>query len=492
MEYYQIMKSLSDLLQFYLTTKDINISEAARACDLDRANMHKIFYGKRKLSSPETAEKLVLYLKLSPQEEEEFREAYYYSLDGYDIYLKRRMVEDFFADLEVNIPLSHSSLPKIRFEGRGEEALSSVSSITGYQDIQYTALWILLKELAKPVPNIRIVSAAENDDMLVTLLSSCLAENNKARIQHIFRMRGRFLKGEGKKNVDKYNFNFLSTVFTLCVGTYNYSPHYFYISEEVSLKKSPLPIYQYLLSTSDHILELSQDYQHALMINDRKVLETDNDWFDQCIRKTKSLIKINKDLSGLFTSIHTFSKENTNIYNFDMEPCVVSFITQDIIERNLKQDYVASSRTGEMVFRYFSDDTSSFLDRVVLYVMSEDGLRRFLETGMLSDLPQELYTPLPMEDRLYLVRMYIQKLASRTLLLYHDLYDYRKIVTFYVGDKSCQLYYRMDNISLYNFYINEESICGIFRSFAEHLPKHIYYPPEETEAQLRRILHEYE
>ena len=401
------------------------------------------------------------------------------------------MVEEFFADLENNTPSKSVVLPKIRFDSQDEDILPAVSAISSFQNVQYTAMWMILKELAKPDPLIRIVSAAENEDMLVTVLKSCLIENDKAGIQHIFRMRGRFFEGNRDEN-DNYNFKFLTTIFTLCMSADNYRPYYYYVSEEATLKEMPFYMYSFFIATSDHVLECSQDYQNALLINDRDVVEFEIHRFDSSIKNMKPLIRISRDQTEISEQFRKFTKENTRICNVDMEPFVAGSLTEDMIRRTLDQNDSSSLSLSEKdILQYFTKDIEDFTDKVTYYMMSENGLCRFLENGIINGTPNDSFRPLQKDERDFLIREYVRKSGDKTLLLYDDIYDHNKFLFFYVGDKSCLLFYRKTRSRIYNFCINEESICSVFRSYVDNLPKIKYYPPEKTADRILEILEEY-
>ena len=70
------MSEFSELLTYYIHSKDIKTQELAHYCGLDRSNMYKVICGKRKPSSEEMVDKICKFLHLIPAEETELREAY--------------------------------------------------------------------------------------------------------------------------------------------------------------------------------------------------------------------------------------------------------------------------------------------------------------------------------------------------------------------------------------------------------------------------------
>ena len=92
------MSEFSELLDYYIHSKDIKTYALAHYCGLDRSNMYKIINGKRKPNSSEIVNKICKFLHLLPAEEAELQEAYQISLLGHDNYYRRKDVLKFFSE----------------------------------------------------------------------------------------------------------------------------------------------------------------------------------------------------------------------------------------------------------------------------------------------------------------------------------------------------------------------------------------------------------
>ena len=481
------MRLISDILQEYLKTKNINISEAARVCNIDRANMHKIFYGKRHLSSPTVAKSLITYLQLTPREETEFMESFYYSLEG-NTYRKRRDVEEFLARIDNSVMYSRLDLPQIHYDDSPEHTLPDISSVTSLQNVHYTAMWVLLKEFAKPTPMIRMISAAEEQDMLTSMLKSCAVENSSPVIQHVFSLAGRLQENQ---NYDNYNFQCFITVFALCVESGDYQPFYYY-SMEAGMKNTVFPMFPYFLATSEYFMLFSPDYLHALLVSEKAVLKAEIQRFDSYLKKSRMFLEISKRPQGQTDAIHKFTEENCDIYVFNMQPSLVSLFTDEMKEKYLNSDLLVQAKIKTYSLSHFTDDMKTFEQNVNKYLISSDGLRRFLNTGIPAELPEGACSPLPMEERIWLVRNYIEKLAHKTIMLYHDIYENASCITFLAGDKNCLLYYNRRESGLCSLLISEFSILNVFRDYIDSIEADKYYPPKETACRMLELLKEYE
>ena len=63
------MSEFSELLAYYIHSKDIKTYALAQYCGLDRSNMYKIINGKRKHNSSEMVNKICKFLHLLQAEE---------------------------------------------------------------------------------------------------------------------------------------------------------------------------------------------------------------------------------------------------------------------------------------------------------------------------------------------------------------------------------------------------------------------------------------
>ena len=76
------MSEFSDLFKKLIQDKDINVYSMVQYCNTDRSTMYKYISGKRKLKDFTTFKKISDFMRLSPQEYQEFLEAYHISNMG--------------------------------------------------------------------------------------------------------------------------------------------------------------------------------------------------------------------------------------------------------------------------------------------------------------------------------------------------------------------------------------------------------------------------
>ena len=90
-----IMSEFSNMLSQFIHEKNIKVYPLSKYCDFDRATMYKIINGKRNPPSRDIIEKMAYFMKLTPTEYEQFKEAYEISRVGADNYYRRKSTENF-------------------------------------------------------------------------------------------------------------------------------------------------------------------------------------------------------------------------------------------------------------------------------------------------------------------------------------------------------------------------------------------------------------
>lgn len=81
--------------QSVYSRKNIKVYPLSKYCDFDRATMYKIINGKRNPPSRDIIEKMSDFMRLTPTEDEQFKEAYEISRIGADNYYRRKSTENF-------------------------------------------------------------------------------------------------------------------------------------------------------------------------------------------------------------------------------------------------------------------------------------------------------------------------------------------------------------------------------------------------------------
>ena len=92
------MSVFSDMLQNYVHEKNVKVSALASYCGMERSTFYKFIVGKREPGSVELVEKIAHFIKLTPLETQQLREAWKMARIGEITYYTRKSVEHFLSD----------------------------------------------------------------------------------------------------------------------------------------------------------------------------------------------------------------------------------------------------------------------------------------------------------------------------------------------------------------------------------------------------------
>lgn len=92
------MSVFSDLLQNYIHEKKVKVMALAKYCELERSTIYKFINGKREPMSAELVEQIAHFIKLTPQETYQFKEAWKMARMGENDYYIRKSIEHFLSD----------------------------------------------------------------------------------------------------------------------------------------------------------------------------------------------------------------------------------------------------------------------------------------------------------------------------------------------------------------------------------------------------------
>ena len=127
------MSVFSDLLKHYIHDKNVKVMYLAHYCKLERSTVYKFINGKREPMSAELVEQIAHFIKLTPLETYQLKEAWKMARMGENDYYIRKSIEHFLCDFPNVSPASHTLAPPPIFRrlfSKGAE-LSALKFQTG-------------------------------------------------------------------------------------------------------------------------------------------------------------------------------------------------------------------------------------------------------------------------------------------------------------------------------------------------------------------------
>lgn len=123
------MSVFSDLLKHYIHEKNVKVMSLAHYCNLERSTVYKFINGKREPMSAELVEQIAHFIKLTPLETYQLKEAWKMARMGENDYYIRKSIEHFLSDFPNKSTTSlHSITPPPRKFGQFFSCRSELSS----------------------------------------------------------------------------------------------------------------------------------------------------------------------------------------------------------------------------------------------------------------------------------------------------------------------------------------------------------------------------
>lgn len=467
------MSIFSDLLGKHIAAKAIKSNEMAQFCGIERSFMYKIIKGTRHVANMDTVLLMAEYLRLTPSERNDFIESYKISVDGLENYYRRKSILELFENFKKysEIYSTPTPAPLSCFPDT-----PGVSTITGQNEINHQLFYILFLESRTNDPQIRLLIQPDSD-FLMNLLPTLGYENKNLSISHIICFNSSDQLTINKKN---YNLTCLKKILPVYCCACKYNVYYYY--GELVHSSNELLLFPYLVLTSRHAFLLSRDMRSGILFQTEESLRFFHQIYDQYLEHTSSFGVTMNDLPTQLTYFHNLRADSDQNYCLQMLPCLTYCIPDCFFEKYIYPELPNRDYLISMLRNYVHDLRKRFTGHRMLFIFSEEGLRRFLDTGRIPEYPPEVYRPFEPADRITLIRQFLQICpAGGIRMLKCSIGDLDNELFMYVNHRNGYLMFPSSNPErLICLDITEPGLLHGFCDFCEHLDKDLFYTEEEA------------
>lgn len=392
------MSSFSECLKAHMDRRKMSTSELSRLSGIEYSFLHRITTGKRFPAKLQTVERLGQLLSLTPEEQEDLRIQYDITRVGPDVYHRRQSVR--------------RMLEEIRFPTDAKETLPAVpaqalpASCDGRLQVEGVTLQILTQEAQRTGGVVRLLAQPGLKEAFpLRLLRSFTLAFPSLTVNHI-------LCFDNRAEMEYRNVDIFSPLIPTLFSTFHYHAYYFYGDHDTLFGR--LSLFPNLLLTSGFALLMSPDYCSALCFprgsDSYQVLDRR---FSDCFQNCYPLSMVTPKLPALQSYFappaagdevdHTFLLSHTFFG--------LPLLTGGLCGHLLKQNLPDRSQAMEDFLNYLSSLPAPNRESTC-YFTSLEGIRAFLDSGLLLEFPVDTISPLPMEDRLFLVRRLLSLLSA--------------------------------------------------------------------------------
>lgn len=481
------MNPFSQHLESLVSAKKANISQMASFCGIDRSSMYKIIRGTRKPGSSGLVRQLSRFLKLSPKESDTLMEKYMILQIGPENFLRRRRILSFIRKCFAASPASQAvSFEKI-FSATPRENMSSYV-FYGTGNIINAFGYIAQREMERKngLLSIRMQPDQRFVELLATL-GRCTRLAEGFRTEHIIALAG---SGTGEDS-SFLNLKLLQDALPACKGLPFYNILYYYTN--VYSGRTPFSFLPGTVITQSHVLQISGDCQFAILHTQPETIDFFKKLFaqlrDACQKLTWN-VRDHRDL--LYASKRRFAGHGP--ISFQMFPRLSYFMTEDLLRKYLPLDLDEREFFIHAGLELSSRNIDALKISSVSVLISESGIRRFLETGIMPEFPSDTYMPPSPPDRLVLMERYLDAIINHIVsfrLIKEILANTSSDTSIWIEDSCAYFLFKDDAEDRKYMVLQDPDLIASLRDFILHMEADLCYDEKQSLQILQDILDEY-
>ena len=474
------MSEFSNTLSQFIHEKNIKVYSLIKYCNFDRSTMYKIINGKRNPPSKETLDKMAEFMHLTPAEYSRFVEAYEITKAGADNYYRRKNAQNFlmnFPDSFSIHPENHASYTTV---DKAFSEFSSCAALSTQLELNYVIHCILSEEARAAKGKIALFLQPDYE-FLFNLLASLNLDCSLEIRQILCLSNVETLT----KDHELYTLKYFRNIFPLYLRNLDYQAYYFY--DSIHSHFFNLNAFPYFIVTSKYAVACSSDYQQGIFYSEPSVVKQFWRLFHSCQGKCQSLFQVFHLTPQNAPMLSNIGLNETESYLLQPEACLTPFISNDILETALSRNIPNRQQLIKMLREFFRANTRNLSHMHVYF--TEKGIRRFIETGKLKEIPTDFYRPFLPEERL-------QMLQALLPICYQGYYRMLKQpldqlpVNLHLCVNDNMGYFSFDNVENQTTYLmlNETGLLSVFLDYMQSLNDSNFYTPEETGNFIKSII----
>lgn len=484
------MSTFSRLLNSLVHQKDISVYPMTQYCGIDRTLMYKYLNGKDYPKEQAIVDRMADFMRLSPLESEELLTAWKIEKIGWKEWNSRRNVEDFLLSLPDISDFSRKFKTAGGTSAKQTVTAPSVSS-AHYPDCRalptQTALntvisQVIMDEVHKE--NGRLCLMLQPDyDYLFHLLMGLGEYEHELPIDHILCLGN---SSQSDRAVQDHNLAYLLKILPLYVRALDYNIYYYY--DAVESHFSNLNGLSCLILTSSCAVTCTSDFQSGILYGKPEIVQMLRKHFDTCREKCSPFFSPIHSIEDTCEMTLKFFSENDEYYSLQPEPCIIPFLTPDLVDRVIRSDLPGRTELLSLLNDFLRHRKDSVFTENYHIFHTAPGLRRFMETGRSYEIPEDLYVPFSPEDRKLLLYRLSPLFPERYHLLRGPLENLPQ--NFHLWVSASNGYIMFTNRKKETIYLlfTEPGLLTSFIDYLGNLEKKYLYTGEECQHLMEELL----
>ena len=486
------MSTFSRLLNSLVHQKDISVYPMTQYCGIDRTLMYKYLNGKDYPKEQAIVDRMADFMRLSPLESEELLTAWKIEKIGWKEWNSRRNVEDFLLSLPDISDFSRKFKTAGGTSAKQTVTAPSVSSAHAcYPDCRalptQTALntvisQVIMDEVHKEHGRLCLMLQPDYD-YLFHLLMGLGEYEHELPIDHILCLGN---SSQSDRAVQDHNLAYLLKILPLYVRALDYNIYYYY--DAVESHFSNLNGLSCLILTSSCAVTCTSDFQSGILYGKPEIVQMLRKHFDTCREKCSPFFSPIHSIEDTCEMTLKFFSENDEYYSLQPEPCIIPFLTPDLVDRVIRSDLPGRTELLSLLNDFLRHRKDSVFTENYHIFHTAPGLRRFMETGRSYEIPEDLYVPFSPEDRKLLLYRLSPLFPERYHLLRGPLENLPQ--NFHLWVSASNGYIMFTNRKKETIYLlfTEPGLLTSFIDYLGNLEKKYLYTGEECQHLMEELL----
>lgn len=477
------MSEFSDLLSLLIKAKDINIGSLTSYCDLDRSTMYKLINGRRNPASKEQVRRMAEFMNLSPMEHQTLMDAYQITRIGWDVFYRRRSIVEFILNFQ-NIHAKSSFYFSAAAPEESAPAPQGEGTVplSGRVQVSSAIHSLCLRALQEGEGSLSILAQPEHLEAL-DVAASLLSSPAELAVHHIICINNSRSLLRSRQD---YNLQCLTRIIPFFGIGCQYHPYYYY--DDVNSHFHNLNFMPCLFLSRSLAVICSSDLKEGILFRTAPLTELLQSRFDSILKSSQPLIlSFHSSLGFHLKEFPAVMGSSGDGCSLSAEPCLVPYFSEEFLKKYLRGSLPGSTELLEPVRNYVETISKTLLRNY----FTQDGARKFLETGRMHEIPEEYYTPLEYADRVLLLRRLQSQLAAgRQIRLMNTPLDrFPMNLHIFSSPDLGYILFSGGGKPLNYLLLKEQNLLGAFYDFASTMEEcGLLCTAEETDAFLRDLI----
>lgn len=400
------MSIFSKYLELGIINSGMTEKQLAKISGFTRSYIALMKNGQRVSPDMEKMTKLMQALNLSPDEYDNLWEEYIRARVGNDVYERNSAVIDFIHSFNNN--------SNVQVQLCGQYNIPELKTLDSRMDVEYMMRAVIENEAMKEDGFVHIVMQGK-DNILPQILPNVCKNNKDLKIDHIVCME-KYI-GSDIGNNQLYNIKMLKEIVPIMIfsNSVNYKVHYYY--DYVASRSHSGMLLPYMILTSECLLCIDANMNRGMISKESEIRRLYEEIFQNQKKNCRQMFQPIEGMSEVMPYFPAKEELENITYSLSPQPCFGVLKVMGMIKRYCRPEYeTLVPQLEESIKRneqWLSDETNLHIS-----YCSKAGLRRFVQEGIIDELPREIYNAISVRDRKRILQLLLEKIHEGSYELY--------------------------------------------------------------------------